>query len=414
MFTRQATQLQSAIQGQFGNTPTAQDMIQALCNCSQTIEHRGPMDFTFTDPNYLPYPGLTPPPGLAPPISPSGGSSVAPRPAFGQTFINFPPWQPVTWDNLPFVDWPALSSPAGRSGDTGREPGTSPGWSYWPGPMSPWFLSGGGPGGQGPSGMGGSSGMNGSPGGPGSIGAEMASPESFFSGPQYTMNVGGPSFVQNIDAQTIQTHTFATDQVSNTGDTFTFGDVFIGGDTYSEGDTYIGGDTVHNNRTINRRRVTNEGDVTNEGPVTNYGDTHHYGPHLFHGAMGVVLNNVPHQIQRVNVVTDLDLRVLATGALQLRANFRQLAVFSVGAPNQRFVNAQPGENVTVTTDVTWNAADRTFVKTRRAFAVFGRPTAAAVNTDVFASAPAQFDPSLCEIVPDNGEPPEYDPILPPP
>jgi len=405
MFTRQATQLQSALQGQFGNTPTAQDMIQALCNCAQVMEHRGPMDFTFTDPNYLPYPGLTPPPGLAPPIGISGGAPVAPRPAPGMTVINFPPWQPITWDNIPFVDWPAQASPSGRSGDPGRLPGGSPGWGYWPGPASPWILSGG-------FSAGGMPGMSGSPGMPGSHGSQMASPESFFSGPQYTMNVAGPSFVENIDARTMQTQVFNTDHVTNTGDTFNFGDTFVSGDTFIDGDTYHGGDTIHNGPTINRRQVTNEGDVTNEGPVATYGDEHHYGDNTFHGPVAVIANGAPQRLTAISVLTTIDLDVV-NGDLQLKADFRRVVVFAAAGPVRAVVNAQPNEAVTITTDVTWDAANRKFVKTRRAYTVFGKPAANAANTDVFKATPAKFDPTECKIVEDNGNPPEYDPVLPP-
>jgi hypothetical protein len=341
MFTRQATQLQSALRGEYGNTPTAQDMIQALCNCAQTIEHRGPMSFSFIDPNYTPYPGISPPPGLAPPVGAPQGSSNPVQP--GNTFITFPPWDPIPFDPFPFLPW----DPAG--------------------------------------------------------------PAQFFSGPQYTMQVTGDSYVENIDSRTTQTQEFRTEHITNTGDTYTFGDSYTSNDTYVGGDTYFGGETVHQGPTTHLGPVTNRQSTVHEGPVTNYGDQHHHGQNTFHAPITVIINNVPHQIKRIPVVTAVSLVIQPNGDLRLEAKRQEIAVFAADRALPQVDRLQPLD-ITVTTDVTWNAATRTFVKTRRDYKLFGKPAADAVDTDVFVAQPAKFDPDTCAIVADNDDPPEYDPI----
>jgi hypothetical protein len=105
MYTRQANQIQTALRSAIPNQGSAQDLVQALCNCAQTLEHRGPTQFTYQDPWSGLYPTITPPPGQIQPYVSNGVNAFPPISA-GNVTVNMPPWVPVRWDNIPFIDVP--------------------------------------------------------------------------------------------------------------------------------------------------------------------------------------------------------------------------------------------------------------------------------------------------------------------
>lgn len=349
MFTRQASQVQNAVRNQFGSVPTAQDMVLALCNCAQTLEHRGPLDFSFTDPYIGTYPGIQPPAGLLPPPRP--GVSQPPPPP-GVTLINFPPWNPIPWNPLPPVDWPV----------------------QYPIPQD-------------------AGGIN-----------------ATFSSPQYAVNVAGDSHFHSVDARTVVTENHTTEQFQNFGDTYTFGDTYVSQDTYVGGDTIHQGDTVHEGNTTHEGDTIQEGDVVNEGPQTHLSEAHHYGQNFFYNPVFVAGG----PIRNVSVVTDITLaingcdieltyfkRPIQTLAQRVNANARVVRSITANRSSQ------------VVTNVTWDAANKKFVKTTRTIEFFGCDPAATANADVFVAQGAKFDSDNCEIAVDAADPPEYTPIIAP-
>jgi len=240
VFTGQSNQIVTAMRGAGGSAQSAQDMVQALCNCAQTLTHRGPVDFNYTDPSFSTYPTTQPPPGRVEPFNPQSGGGTNGG-GFPQINVSFPPipqvspWQPTTWTNTPPVDVPTgtrLPYPWG--------PGN--GGPANPGDFTPWTPSAGV-----------------------STTGPIQAPQVTVSGPTYTNNV-------------------YTQEVNNYGDTINEGD------TYNEGDVYVGGDTVNegdvtnvNGRVFNGGPVTNQGDTTNSNYTYNFGPQHHYSASWFFG-----------------------------------------------------------------------------------------------------------------------------------
>lgn len=241
MFTQQANQIATAMRTAGGNAQSAQEMIQAMCNCAQTLEHRGPVDFNYTDPWFANYPTTSPPQGRIEPYTPQAG--------FPTINVNFPPipqvspWNPVTWTNLPPVDVPSNTSLSYPFGPGNGSPSS-------PGAFTPW-----------------------SPNGTVNVGGPMTAPQMTVSGPTYTNNI----YTQNV---TNYGDTY------NEGDTYTEGDVYVGGDTFNEGDVtnnsavYIGGPT------------TTQGTTTTQNYTYNFGPQHFYSTAWFFGPVNIKRNQI--------------------------------------------------------------------------------------------------------------------------
>ncbi len=97
MFTLQANAITTALRGSGIPNESAQDMVNAMCNCAQTIEHRGSLDFTYQTPWSNNYPGLEPPAGRVGPYTPETGG----RPS-GQMLPQIAPWQNIPWYPIPW------------------------------------------------------------------------------------------------------------------------------------------------------------------------------------------------------------------------------------------------------------------------------------------------------------------------
>lgn len=99
MFTLQANAITTALRGSNLPDSSAQDMVNAMCNCAQTIEHRGSLDFTYDTPWSGNYPGLEPPSGRIGPLDPNSGA----YPPITSPQIPIPqiaPWQNIPWNNI--------------------------------------------------------------------------------------------------------------------------------------------------------------------------------------------------------------------------------------------------------------------------------------------------------------------------
>lgn len=111
MYTLQAGQIENALRGG-GADVSAKEMVQAMCNCAQPLEHRGSLANTkIPNDNSFHFPSF-------PPSEPSP-NFYFPAP---QNIINIPPWQniPFTpipypdypeWRPIPYPDWPGPSEP---------------------------------------------------------------------------------------------------------------------------------------------------------------------------------------------------------------------------------------------------------------------------------------------------------------
>lgn len=265
MFTRQANQIQTALRGAFQSQGSAQDLTQALCNCAQTLEHRGPAQFTYQDPWSGLYPGIAPPPGNIEPYRPRdvGFPPVVPN----NIAIQMPVWNPMSWDNIPFVDV------AGASG------GVNP---YDPTP-------------------GGGVGFN---------------PVATTWAPQPAVSIPGGMETGPINAGPVTTTEVYTQEITNEGDNY------FEGNTYNEGDVYVEGNTYNQNSVFNGGPVTNQGPVTNVntvtngGPVSHFSSTNMFGPVFVDGRMFVrrgpfridgpiIVRGVPMAESSVDVLTDI-------------------------------------------------------------------------------------------------------------
>lgn len=235
-------------------------MVQALCNCAQTLEHRGPVDFNYTDPWFSNYPTTQPPQGRIQPFNPQTGGG------FPQINVNFPPipgvtpWKPTTWTNIPPIDVPA---------------GTRLPYPWGPG--------------------------NGSPSAPGAFTPWTPNAGVTFSAPVSTpqMTVAGPTYTNNVYTQNI----------TNNGDTYNQGD------TYNEGDMYVGGDTINQGNVTNNSAVYIDGRLTTNNTTTtrnytyNFGPQHNYSAVWFFGPVNIArtkvirLGGVNLRLQEQDVVT---------------------------------------------------------------------------------------------------------------
>lgn len=242
MFTRQASRITSALQGTLPDA-SAQSMVQALCNCAQTLEHRGPAQFTFQQPWQGIYPSLQPPSGLAEPYRPS--ADLFPPITPGNVTIQMPPWNPITWENIPFVDVPANSS---SHTEFSFAPQATPSVPWGGGPNMEWnpvftpFLP------QPPVQIPGELGV-----GPVTSTGPVTSPEVNTS----VINNYGDTFID--------------------GDTFVEGDTYVGGDTTVEGDTFIGGDTT------TEQTVIHNGPVNHNNVVNQFNAVNNFAPNFFGG-----------------------------------------------------------------------------------------------------------------------------------
>jgi len=363
VFTLQANQIQSALRSAYGNTATAQDMVQALCNCAQTVEHRGPMDFSFVNPGTGGLPLGTPPPaGLVD----FPGISDRPPPGLTLQVIEFPPWVPIEWDPIPFIDMPdPLPNPPFVFPDG---PGTVP-------PLPPGNWTG--------------------------------IPDFFR--PQPTVNIGGPVFSGPIYSGPIQTNNLTTNNIYNQGDTF------VGGDTIHEGDVIHNGDTTFEGDTINRNQVTNEGPVTNlqqhfnQGPVVNLAEHHHHGPNIFHGGIVIIDRGQALQPNFKTVVTDARLEINGCD-IELVYDTENVLVLGGAGGIQRRSSITAGRESEVVTDVDYDNATKAFTKDTRTITFFGCVPEATAEATVFTATGAKFDSDNCEITEDTASPPEYMPI----
>lgn len=246
MFTRQASQVTNALSA--GLPPaSAQAMVQAMCNCAQTLEHRGPAQFNFQQPWQGIYPSLQPPSGLAEPYRPS--NDLFPPITPGNVTIQMPPWNPITWENIPFVDIPEGTNSVTEFGSYPQSMPSNP-WAG--GPNMEW--------------------------------------NPFFSPflPQPAVQIPGDLGTGTITSTgQITAPTVNTGTINNYGDTFVDGDTFMEGDTYIEGDTTIEGDTINNGYTTNEETVTNNGDVINNNAVNNFNQVHNFAPNFFGGPVWI-------------------------------------------------------------------------------------------------------------------------------
>ena len=233
MFTRQASQIQTALRGAFQDQGSAQDLAQALCNCAQTLEHRGPMQFTYQDPWSGLYPTIAPPPGQVEPYRPQTAPWFPPITP-GSVSINMPAWQPMAWDNIPFVDVPEGSGPYSPYAPA---PGQSASWNPL---ISQWA--------------------------PGH-------PNQFAGGVQ----------AGSVSAGQIDAGDAYTENIYNAGDTFVDGDTFVEGDTFVDGDMHVANNTFTGGPVTNNSTVTNNGPTFNGGPSYQFASSFNYGPTTFFG-----------------------------------------------------------------------------------------------------------------------------------
>lgn len=252
-------------------------MVQALCNCAQTLEHRGPAQFTYQDPSIGLYPGLRPPAGVVEPYRPrdAGFPPVVP----GQITIEMPAWNPMSWSNLPFID--VAESPGGSNPFL-----PTPG-SFNPA-STPWAPQ-----------------------------PSVSMPGSVETGP---INAGGPVTAPEV----------YTEEIHNYGDTYNEGD------TYNAGDMFVEGNTYNQNNVFNGGPVTNQGPVTNNnttvngGPVSHLSTTHMFAPVFMRGPVFVrhgpvhiggpiVLQGQPMGRSNLSVITDVWYDPVADGIRASRA-----------------------------------------------------------------------------------------------
>ena len=264
MFTRQASQVTNALNSALP-AASAQAMVQAMCNCAQTLEHRGPAQFNFQQPSQGIYPSLQPPSGLAEPYRPA--QELFPPITPGNVTIEMPPWSPITWENIPFVDIPDGGNSVTEFGPLPQTMPSSP----WPaGPHMQW--------------------------------------NPFFNPfmPQPPVQIPG-----GMGVGPIMSTGPVTSPMVNTGTINNYGDTFIDGSTFTEGDTHIAGDTTVEGDTYLGGQVTNEQDVINNGPVfnnnavNNFNQVNNFAPNFFGGPVfirrgpirfidaRIVIQNVP-------------------------------------------------------------------------------------------------------------------------
>jgi hypothetical protein len=265
VFTGQANQIVTAMRGAGGSAQSAQDMVQALCNCAQTLEHRGPVNFNYTDPLFPAYPTTQPPPGRVEPFNPQsrGGANGGGFPQINVTFPPIPgvtPWTPATWNDIPPVDVPTgtrLPYPWG--------PGN--GGPANPGDFTPWTPNAGV-----------------------TFSSPVSAPQVTISGPTYTNEVYTQNVINNGDTY-------------NQGDTYNEGDVYVGGDTINEGDVNIncalniGGPLTTNNTT------TTNNYTYNFGPQHNYSESWFFGPVNFNRKQIIRIGGVDMRLREQDVVT---------------------------------------------------------------------------------------------------------------
>jgi hypothetical protein len=232
MYTAQANQIATAMRTAGGNAESAQEMMQAMCNCAQTLEHRGPVDFTYTDPWFANFPATAPPPGRVEPFARQTGF---PRPpATNPPIPQIAPWNPVTWTNIPTVDMPtesAMPYPWGPWSGTPSNPGSFVPWSN----SNTMYVGGG-----------------------------INTTQVTVNGPMDAGPITTTETTTTGDTTTGGTTT--TDGVDNTGDTTNAGVVVNEGDTYLMDQTTIEGPHYTNNTTHT------------EGPQHHYGETWFFGP----------------------------------------------------------------------------------------------------------------------------------------
>lgn len=233
MFTRQASVITNALASSLP-AASAQAMVQAMCNCAQTLEHRGPARFNFQQPSVELFPGLQPPPGRMEPYSPQ--NDLFPPITPGNVTIALPPWSPIDWQNIPFVDVPAGTNTLG-------EYGLAP---HFPNPLTDPFRP--------------------------QLPVEM--PGGIGTGP---IDATGPVTAPEVN----------TGAVHNYGDMFTDGDTFIGGDTFIDGGVTVAGDTVAGGAMIVGGDTVNEGPVFNNNAVNNFNEENHFGPAVFGGPVNI-------------------------------------------------------------------------------------------------------------------------------
>lgn len=417
MFTLQANQLQSALRAQFGNTPTAQDMVQALCNCAQVIEHRGPMQFSFSDPSMGALPPNVPlPAGLAAPIAAETGPPLLPT---GPTYqiINFPPFQPLQWDQIPFIDIPSNVPFAPPSfawtvdgGSYNTVMNALPGAPQSPYPAggsfaySPQVVI------DGAEGSFGNFGYT----APGGGWDYTGSPFNNWFAPPPAMSVPGPVYAGPIHAGPVSSPQVTTNNTYNYGDTYVQGDSYYEGDTVIQGDTHNYGDTLHEGPVVSMEEHIHQGDVFNDGPHINTATHHHHGPAHFHNNMVVFVNGQPFRTQRTRVLTDVVLGLDGCDIV-LNKRYSNAITFAANAA-PLFVKSKITANrkTQVVSDVNWDDVNKKFAKTTRTIDYFGCAPGAQVATDVFVSVGVKFDPDNCVLTVDAADPPEHEPIAAPP
>lgn len=263
MFSKQAQLVVNAMVAP--GQSSAEQMVDAICNSSQAVQHRGPVGVQATPRNYADYPGLAPPPGMVQPFTDRNWApevdSIQPQ----------PPWKPVQWSASAPLDVPART----RANNT-----TTPPWvtsSNRPGVFAPWWTN---------------SAVD--------IGGDLSATGGFFDG-------------------TIRSRKTKTEGIENSGDTKN------GGSVRTRKNVFVGGITVNTGPVTNKSTVTNLGPTIHQTTVTNKGPEFHFGPNNFNTStwfLGPVhLGNQAHvfhrgdrfQTRSEDVVTDV---VLVDGVLR--------------------------------------------------------------------------------------------------
>jgi hypothetical protein len=224
MFTLQSNLIENA-----AKSGSAKELSQAIANCNQPLQHRGPMSNT-----HVPF-GLTrgfpQPPGVN-----VGGSQFI---DLKFVDVNIPPWVNVPFFPLPPIDMPGgfpFDFPPQFGGDT---------FNYFD------------------------------------------NYESSFTVQNHTRL--GDTFANNVTTTNISSETIVNEgdiinrqEFINEGDVIHQGDVTNQNTVINQGDTIHQGNTIHSGDVINQTTVQNYGPTITHGPVTNntttnhYGDTNHY------------------------------------------------------------------------------------------------------------------------------------------
>jgi hypothetical protein len=219
MFTLQSNLIESA-----ATSGSAKELSQALANCNQPLQHRGPMSNT-----HVPF-GLTrgfpQPPGVN-----VGGSQFI---DLKFVDVNIPPWVNVPFFPLPPIDMPGgfpFDFPPPFGGDT---------FNYFD------------------------------------------NYESSFTVQNHTRL--GDTLASNVTTNNISSDTIINEgdiinrqEFINEGDVIHQGNVTNQNTVINQGDTIHQGNTIHSGDVINQTTVQNYGPVITHGPVTNYTTTNHYG-----------------------------------------------------------------------------------------------------------------------------------------